>query len=621
MKNMRKVLFACCSVLAAGCFAFGLNSFQTASAEATTYEGFELGGASVRMVSPIGIRFRTSVPEEIKDDYTFGTLFIPKAELGDNPLTIDTEEAAKFQMDANGKWQTKEEGKPWVYVGVLGGVNGQGEITEFPASQYNAEIVARSFALNANGEVVYYTAPQTRTVAGTASKALATTKGDNVITDVDNRSTLSGICDYVLGDDGFAFAESALAITNQTTIDLDGLFASTNGNEGLTAIWEITAGDSIALTYDEYGIATAATVEKPGEATLKATIGTKTAELTVNVDAKAFYANALQFNDENSVDLVEIAYADEPYAAPSIVTDGDRTVLAGSLSTCSKLGSRAALTISVGGNYTASQIAKITITYKCVAVSTTNQFLMYLGANNTSSGRTQVTSTSFQGTHSEYQTLEIDGAAFVSAFGSGDTVLNNIAFYNNTNGGVKQERTLYIDSIVISEVVDYANLLQFNDENSLKLVEIAYADEPYAAPSIVTDGDRTVLAGSCSTCSKLGSRAALTISVGGNYTASQISKITVTYKCVATSYTAGGFDFYVGANNTLESGRTKILKTSINGTHSEYQTLEIDGASFVSAFGSGDTVLNNIAFYNGTKQSSAQYRTLYIDSIVITLAE
>ena len=347
-------------------------------------------------------------------------------------------------------------------------------------------------------------------------------------------------------------------------------------------------------------------------------------EITVYEDKAEQYVSSLCFEATTDTWLVQTSLK-----TATIVKDGDKTVLAGSFGAKGIGGYSYALTIDLGGAYKASEIKKVVITYRIpeiVGLAGSTNFC--IAANLTSANSPKiVTSNYINSTGSvsvkamaEYGTLSVTGADLAKAIGD-DTVVNSIAIWNTTKNSESWPVDIYIDNIVVKETVeiDYASALQFNDADSADLAIYSYSNADYAVPTIVTDGDKTVLAGSFSTCSVLGSKVALTIDVGGKYTASQISKITVTYKCVATSYTAGGFDFYVGANNTLESGRTEILKTSISGTHSEYQTLEIDGASFVSALG-GDTVLNNIAFYNGTKDGGkAQYRTVYIDSIVITL--
>ena len=632
--KMRKIIAASAALLAVGSLSLGLTNLS-AFAQTTDLEGFAIAGASVRTENPMGIRFLTEVPEEIKESYTFGTLIIPKAELAGDTLDINTAKALNIETS---KWQTKEDGKPYSYTSVLGGLENGGSITDFPKSQYNASIVARSYAKDGEGNVVDYTETVERSVAGVASMALADTTEDE-ITDETKRVFLQGICDYVLGEDGFAFAQNELKVTNKNNIDLSTLFAETNGSEGLSAIWKVT-GDCLTLQYDANGIATSATVNKTGTATLSATIGSTTQELTVSVDLTEFYQTALQFNDENALAIVENSYVKDDFAAASIITDGDRTVLAASFGAKAKGGYKSTLTIGIGGMYKASEINKIVITLRVPELAGSAGSTFYkAGANVSSSGSSSEISISSasvsNGTAkptvtSDYITIPVTGEQLATALGSGDVIVNNIALWNNTSGGAQHPVTVYIDSISVQkkEVVETEkDLLLFNDEDSLAIVENSYVKDGFPTASIITDGDRKVLSGVFTAKSTAGYKGALTIGVGGKYKASEIASVVITFRVPELVGNAGKTWFKAGANVSSSGSSSEISVPSASVSNgkgqptvtADYLTMTITGAQLVTALGSGDTIVNNIALWNSTS-SGAQPVNVYIDSIVINLA-
>ena len=294
---MKKIIAASAALLAVGSLSLGVTSLSV-SANGTNLEGFEIAGASIRMATPVGMRFITEVPESIKDSYTFGTLIIPKADLGEATLDVNTAKALNIETS---KWQDKKENEPYMYASVLGGVENGGSITNFPKSQYNAPIVARSYAKDGEGNVVDYTETVERSLAGVASMALADTTDDGKITDDTQRTFLKGICDYVLGTDGFAMQNASIAGTGAK--DLSILFDETNSNEGLTAIWSVVNGEAIELQYNQHGIATTMTVVGEGSVTLEATIGTFTETVTVTVAEPTALAQTKYYDMSASTDL------------------------------------------------------------------------------------------------------------------------------------------------------------------------------------------------------------------------------------------------------------------------------------------------------------------------------
>lgn len=282
MSKTRKLFLTILSIALACCVSIGLGATSTFAA--SELDGFSVTGASVRVAEPYGLRFHTQVPDGEKANYTFGTLIIPKIDLGNNELTIDTPNALKVTAE---KWQSDTE-----YTVALGGkADAQGNITNFPATQYNSPILARSYALDKDtGTVVYYTNTVERTYAGVAATGLAVTEGENVITNPDTITFLNGIVDGVIKD-GFALTQSELTLeVGSNEVQLNTLI---NGNEGLTVKWEIS-GDCLTVTKNAYGIITAIKAKTAGEATLTATLGSSVQTLTVNVTERAIAANEVR---------------------------------------------------------------------------------------------------------------------------------------------------------------------------------------------------------------------------------------------------------------------------------------------------------------------------------------
>lgn len=233
-----------------------------ADGEETTTVSVVIDGASVRAISPTGIRFQTTVSEKT-DGYTYGTLLIPKAILGDNELTAETPKVLDIVAE---KWASNTE-----FYAVLCGAENSDAILDFTEALYNKPIVARSYAKTADGKYIY-SAQCERSIAYVASKALADTK--KPVSEA-QRPFLESVCDSVLGEDSFAFSVAETRVTDK--LDLTTLFSETNGNDGMSAVWSVSE-DGI-VTVDENGIAT---YVADGTVTVTATIGTKTASVVVN---------------------------------------------------------------------------------------------------------------------------------------------------------------------------------------------------------------------------------------------------------------------------------------------------------------------------------------------------
>lgn len=274
--RLKKILTAVLAVTALCTVALGAGLFS-AFGDGTAYDGFNVDGASIRNSNPTGLRFETSVPETLRNQegYSFGTLIIPASILGDAELVKTTDKV--LDVKAN-KWAENENRFFAVLVG-----NG---LTDFPESKYNEQIVARSYAENADGEVVYYTDEITRSVAKVASEALA--KGGFT---EDDEQFLIGVVDGVIGEE-LKFDSSLVTVEKNAAYNLYDLFKTNNGNKGLTAVWQISEGaDFCTLDGDTL------TVTSDGVIAVKATIGSKTATAIINDVAPAMPQNLVLDTD------------------------------------------------------------------------------------------------------------------------------------------------------------------------------------------------------------------------------------------------------------------------------------------------------------------------------------
>ena len=216
-------------------------------------------GASIRLNAPSGLRFQSKIPAELVDaGATFGTLLIPKEELGNNELTVNTAEVNNVPQT---KWATEslKEGNSIDYEEGYEFFNAV--LTEIPEKHYDKVIVARSYVY-ANGQY-YYSEPIERSVGGVSAQLLQ------------NGSTYYALYDYV----DKALADSTLSITPAVQVyDGKSYQLTLSGNKGYAAIWST---DSDLLTVDQNGKITAG--DKEGTAIVRATIGRITVACVVTI--------------------------------------------------------------------------------------------------------------------------------------------------------------------------------------------------------------------------------------------------------------------------------------------------------------------------------------------------
>ena len=270
-KQVKRFALVGCLCALATSLAFGAGNLQTAAAAGTP--DLQDHGASVRKVDPTGLRFTFSVDASFKDaGYTFGTLVLPKALLGDDVLNHNDDAADEvdlpYQNIAQENWATDvyralaEKGENQFYEEGREYFNAV--MTKIPDTDYGTTLVARSYAYKDGA--YYYSEPVERSIAQVAAAALqGGESGDLLVEYVD---TALGENELSLGVNN-----AYLAVDGAQTFDL------ANDND-YAAIWS-SSDDSVA-TVDNTGKVTA---KKAGKATISATIGSKSVSTKVQVGA------------------------------------------------------------------------------------------------------------------------------------------------------------------------------------------------------------------------------------------------------------------------------------------------------------------------------------------------
>lgn len=217
-------------------------------------------GASVRTTAPSGLRFQSKVIDKlVGTGASFGTLIIPKEELGENELTHNT---ALVEDVAQTKWATDsiKENTPQIYEEDCEYFNAV--LTEIPADYYGAVIVARSYVY-ANG-VYYYSAPVERSIAQVSAYALKDGYTNEIL--------------YTYVDK--ALADSTVQMeSNVELYELESYQLTLSENKGYVAIWSSSNENIVAV--DENGKITAGKTE--GTAVITAKLGNITVKCSVTV--------------------------------------------------------------------------------------------------------------------------------------------------------------------------------------------------------------------------------------------------------------------------------------------------------------------------------------------------
>ena len=220
-------------------------------------------GGSVRLSAPSGLRFQSKVDGGLKDTgAAFGTLYIPKAVLGENELTINTPtvvnvEQKQWATESVKQNNTEDYQEGYEYFNAV--------LTGIPEEHYDEEIVARSYVY-ANGQY-YYSDLIERSIAQVAAYALKDGYTNDILYDYVDKGL----------DNSTVTMEEAVIIMGGNSYQL-----TISGNNGYVAIWS-SSNEDIA-TVDENGKITA--LKKEGEVKITAKIGRKTIQCTVTVQLR-----------------------------------------------------------------------------------------------------------------------------------------------------------------------------------------------------------------------------------------------------------------------------------------------------------------------------------------------
>ena len=266
---MRKIvktsLISLLSVFAISVTAYGVNG-TTKMADAATAESVKVTGdfvmktgGAVRKEAPTGIRFSTYVKESVYDEtYTYGTLIYPAELLGDNALTVETQDVMNIRTDV---WAESDAEGYKLYHAVL---------TKIPEEYYGTELVARSYVFS-NETYTYVEETQTRSIAQVAASALANGEKDSA----DN--LLANYVDKTVTSFSLNTTEKQLLKAGDTFT----LVAQVEP-AGYAVGWK-TSNDSVAQVKD--GVVTAVGA---GTATITATLGSQSICCEVEVGARQF---------------------------------------------------------------------------------------------------------------------------------------------------------------------------------------------------------------------------------------------------------------------------------------------------------------------------------------------
>lgn len=220
-------------------------------------------GASVRLSEPSGLRFQSKVSTALANnsEATFGTLIIPKSELGENELTKDTQTVVNIPQT---KWATESVKTNYPENYEAGYEYFNAVLTNIPEAYYGEVIVARSYVC-IDGEY-YYSEEIERSIAQVAAYALQDGYTD---------ALLYKYVDTVLANETLEmdvrFLELTLTEERQLTV---------LGANGYAAIWSSSNANIVSV--DKNGKVTAL---KCGSVVITAKIGNKTVTCEIYVDA------------------------------------------------------------------------------------------------------------------------------------------------------------------------------------------------------------------------------------------------------------------------------------------------------------------------------------------------
>lgn len=319
MKKMKKLAVlttALATVAVAGAFVVAPNV-----ASATTVDVFHEVGASVRIatdVSEQGIRFVFGFEESyVGEGYEIGTIVIPDYALDGEEFTHETAEVKEIKSTKKflpeealtSKNVTPQAGYKYVSAALIG----------IDATDYNEAVYARAYYKETNGEYVYSDIVK-KSIAYVASAAL--NAGEEDLDDA-----LLNIVDKAVG-------ETTLEVTGTDVFEAGETSTLTVNANGLLPVWS-TSNANVA-TVDKTGKVTGVSA---GEATIKATLGSKVVETPVYLAGEfAFNKQELFYSinasytrpavNNNSKDWCVLTEMDDYTSFKLLTPDGQRWNLA-----------------------------------------------------------------------------------------------------------------------------------------------------------------------------------------------------------------------------------------------------------------------------------------------------
>ena len=294
--NVKTKRFTGIALILALAFAMGGFALTRINATVADSADFTTAGASVRLDDPSGLRFTTKVSESYIAEldaeygaggYQFGTLLLPKALLGENELTAETDLVLNQPRT---KWgETAEEGFKAYHVALTG----------ITAENYGTEICARSYVRIPAGNgytYVNYSDGITRSIGVVAQSAILDGEEDELLTT------------YLNG------AVKGVTVDATAELDIGGTYVLTATTSPAGYKVAFSTSDPQVATVSENGVITGISA---GNATVTVSVADKTATCAVTVSN----STVITFDNYSVNDWVVISQKDRSVLTKSVDTD------------------------------------------------------------------------------------------------------------------------------------------------------------------------------------------------------------------------------------------------------------------------------------------------------------
>ncbi|MBQ7770947.1 MAG: Ig-like domain-containing protein, partial [Clostridia bacterium] len=290
-------------------------------------DSFKVYGASTRTKEPNGFRFLAVIDGNdlalIPNDAEFGLLIIPTAMLGEEELTVDTQNALIAPAKVNTTAAEIPDGGMGYYITLMG----ETLDAAFPQGLYNTVFTARAYAeykYEANGETVidyaYSQSALDRSIAYVASCELVDleTKGN---ADTNANSFLNKIISEAAASAELSLSQEEVLPGDVVTVELQ------NATDGVNAFkYTLSSSNEAVATINENGEVEAVGAGKTEiTATIGATKITKTLKvkglqsftagniLYSTADGEIFMPNGLLDDGESIISAVDTATGEIDY--------------------------------------------------------------------------------------------------------------------------------------------------------------------------------------------------------------------------------------------------------------------------------------------------------------------